>query len=141
MERIKPAEVYIKETGTEKGRGAFAERDFRKGEVIEVAPVIVMYRPFAKVPPVLQTFVFNWASLANLSQTAFAVVLGFGSMYNHANPANMSYAAKRDDKTIHYIAVTDIAKDEELTVNYNSGGGSEVSDSDDWFRKLNIKLI
>ncbi len=89
MERIKSVEAYIKEAGTEKGRGVFAGRDFKKGELIEVAPVIVMYRPFAQVPPVLQTVVFNWTSLANLPQPAAAVVLGFGSMYNHANPANM----------------------------------------------------
>lgn len=141
MEIIKPVEAYIKETGTGKGRGVFAGRDFKKGELIEVAPIIVMYRPFAQVPPVLQTVIFNWTSLANLPQPASAVVLGFGSMYNHANPANMVYKANLEDTTIHYIAVTDVSKDEELTVNYNAGGGSEVSETDDWFKKRNIKPI
>lgn len=141
MEVIKPAEAYIKETGTAKGRGVFAARDFKKDEVVEVVPVIVMYRPFVKVPPVLQTIVFNWTALAKLAQPASAVALGFGSMYNHANPANMVYHANLEDKTIHYIAITDIAKDGELTINYNSGGGSAVSDSDDWFKKRGIEPI
>jgi hypothetical protein len=141
VKTIKPVEAYIKETGTAKGRGVFAAREFKKGEVVEVAPVIVMHRPFEVVPPVLKTVVFNWTNLAGFPQPAFAIALGYGSMYNHDNPANMIYKADSEAKTIHYIAVTDITKDEELTINYNSGGGSAVSDSDDWFQKRGITPV
>ena len=140
MDRIVPVEGYIKETGTEKGRGVFAGRNFCKGEIIEIAPVIVMRRPFKSVPPVLQMVVFNWGVLAKLPRPASAVVLGYGSMYNHANPANMRYFANPEDETMHYVAVTDVAKDEELTVNYNAGD-SEVSVADVWFKRRNIEPI
>lgn len=141
MEIIQSVEAYIKDTGTAKGRGVFAGKDFKKGEVVEVAPVIIMYRPFETVPPVLKMVVFNWTALAGYPNPASAVALGYGSIYNHDNPANMIFKADPQTKTIHYIAVTDVAKDEELTINYNSGGGSAVSESDDWFKRRGVTPI
>jgi len=141
MDIIKPAAAYIQDTATAKGRGVFAARDFRKDELVEVAPVIVMYRPYPTVPPVLKKVVFNWTALTGLTVPASAVVLGFGSMYNHANPANMMYRADLDDQTIHFIAVRDIAEHEELTINYNANGGLATSYSDDWFERNKITPI
>ncbi len=134
---IHAADVYIKDTGTIKGRGAFAKRDFAEGEIVEQCPVIILLRPFEQLPPRLKTMVFNWGYLAKTTPS-HALALGFGSLYNHDNPANLRYEGAPDDEAIHYIAVRAINKDEELTINYNAGGGSHLSDNDSWFKQHNI---
>ncbi|MBL4744704.1 MAG: SET domain-containing protein-lysine N-methyltransferase, partial [Cycloclasticus sp.] len=120
------ADVYIKDTGTIKGRGAFANRDFAEGEIVEQCPIIILLRPYDQLPPRLKTMVFNWGNLASTTPS-HALALGFGSLYNHDNPANLRYQAVPDDEAINYIATRAIKKDEELTINYNAGGGSHLS--------------
>jgi len=137
---IQPPEVYVKDTGTEKGRGAFAIRDFKEGELVEECPVIILLRPIDLLPPRLKTMVFNWGALTKSSASS-ALSLGFGSMYNHANPACLRYEANPENQSMRYIAVRDIKKNEELTINYNEGGGSHVSEKDTWFEGRGIKLI
>jgi SET domain-containing protein len=51
----------------------------------------------------------------------------------------MRYEACTESDTLKYFAVREIQEGEELTVNYNSGLGSHISESDDWFDKHNIK--
>jgi len=49
------------------------------------------------------------------------VVLGFGSIYNHSHQPNAKYKEKYKDRSIDFIAINEIKKDEEITVNYNQG--------------------
>ena len=46
------------------------------------------------------------------------IVLGFGSLYNHAYTPNGTYKENYREKTIDFIALRDIMQDEEITVNY-----------------------
>jgi hypothetical protein len=124
----------IRDTGTAKGRGVFAARAYSAGEIVEVAPVIPLAAPFKQIPRELQLIVFTW------KDKKVAMSLGYGSMYNHDNPANLSYEADFDNDTIEYIAERDIAEGEELTINYNSDGAAEWPD-DGWFIKNRIKRI
>lgn len=140
MNPIYPADIYVKDTNTIKGRGVFALRDFAEGEIVEQCPVIILLRAYDQLPPRIQTVVFNWGNLAKTTPS-YALSLGSGSLYNHANPANLRYEAMPNDNTIHYIAVREVKKDEELTINYNAGGGSHISDDDTWFRQHNIVPI
>ena len=140
MNPIQPADIYVKDTGTIKGRGVFALRDFAQGEVVEQCPVIILLRAYDELPPRIKTMVFNWGNLAKTTPS-YALSLGFGSLYNHANPANLLYEARPVDSTIAYIAVRAIKKDEELSINYNAGGGSHVSVADSWFKQHNIAPV
>ena len=140
MKPIYPAEVVVKDTGTIKGRGVFALRDFAKGEIVEQCPVIILLRAYDQLPPRIKTMVFNWGNLAK-TNPSYALSLGYGSLYNHDNPANMRYEAIPEDSTIRYIAVRDIKNDEELTINYNAGGGSHISEEDSWFKQHNIVIF
>ena len=38
---VRALPLYVKHTGTPRGRGVYASRSFLKGEVVEIAPVIV----------------------------------------------------------------------------------------------------
>ena len=75
MNTIHPADVYVKDTGTIKGRGVFALRDFAEGEVVEQCPVIILLRAYDQLPPRIQTMVFNWGNLAK-TNPSYAHVLG-----------------------------------------------------------------
>lgn len=136
--QILPPAAYIQDTGTSKGKGVFAARAFAADEVIEVCPVVVLCTPFSSLPDEIKTRVFNWEVLAQMPGT-HAFALGYGSMYNHNNPANMRYEADRMRTLLRFIAVRSIDQGEELTVNYNSLGGGAVWHDDNWFERMGVK--
>jgi hypothetical protein len=137
---ITPPKSYVKDTHTIKGKGMFASQNYLYGDVIEIAPVIILLMPYPNLPPRLKTRVFNWGSLTN-GTPASALALGYGSLYNHANPANMKFVADKENETILFIATQAISKDQELTINYNGPNGDAVSHQDDWFSRQNIQLL
>ena len=123
---------YLAPTGTPKGMGVFASRDIEAGEVVEVAPVIQLHTGFKNLEMDLKRRVFNWERLASIPGGC-AIALGYGSVYNHDNPANMRYRSAFDGQAITFIAARAIRRGEELTINYNRTGGEPVSDEDVWF--------
>ncbi len=141
MKRIISPDVYVEDTGTEKGRGVFAKRNFTQDELIEAAPVLVLFKPFQELPLRIRRIVYNWQNLTHGENYSSGLIYGYGSMYNHNNPANMRYEANAEDEVMYYYAARDIQKDEELTVNYNDTQGAPDSEEDNWFKKQNIKPI
>ncbi len=130
---------YIKDTGSPKGRGVFAYRDIEKGELVEVAPVVALTCRYADLQPELQRIVFHWGALAGMPGV-HALVLGYGSMYNHANPANLFYRASEDGCSLCFVAVARIAAGTELTINYNAEAGHPSSTGNHWFEHMGVKL-
>jgi SET domain-containing protein len=143
MNRIHPPDVYVDDTPTGKGRGVYAGRDFREGEVVEVAPVIVIENRESELlrHTLLRTYDFDWRVLARTETPATAIAGGYGGMYNHANPANMAYHADPVSLTLAFTAARDIDREEELTINYNARGGGPVWHEDNWFDREGIRLI
>jgi hypothetical protein len=125
--------LYVRDTGTIKGRGVFAGRRFSRGELVEVAPVIV-FNSECSLPRVLANLLYNWEQQTGEPKTR-AIALGFGSIYNHDNPANLTYRADAAARVIRYLAARDIAADEELTINYSASNGSCTSAQDNWFER------
>ncbi len=111
-----------------KGRGLFATRDIKEGELVEVAPVIVV--PADEVEriygSVLELYVFDWYADAS----AFAIALGNASLYNHSYRPNVRYDKRFDDALIEFRALRDIRAGEELVSNYN---GDPNDRSPVWF--------
>lgn len=143
MNHIPSPDIYIADTFTAKGRGVFAGRDYTVGEVVEVAPVIVLENEevTALRKTRLRTYDFDWQVLANTKFPATAIAAGYGSMYNHADHANMSYHADPIALALVFTAVREISRQEQLTINYNArGGGSEWHD-DNWFKSEAIKQL
>lgn len=137
--KILPPSVYVKDTGTSKGRGVFASRAFQKEEIIEICPVVVLQGSFRRLPNDIQRMVYGWHVLANAPGT-HALALGYGSLYNSANPANMRFEADPTAAALRFMAARDILPNEELTVNYSSWGGGAESPTNDWFKRLNVKF-
>ena len=97
-----------------KGRGVFAKQAIDKGTVIERVPVLLV--PIADLVgglenPTLKTYFYHW------NAKNVAVCLGYGSLYNHSFEPNARYV--HGTKQMIYQALRDIAKGEEITINYN----------------------
>lgn len=109
--------VKVKTT-RQKGRGVFANCRIRRGEIIEIAPVIVLSRREASLFKKLRrlcSFCYCWGASGN--QTAF--VLGFGALYNHSYSPNADHNPLTKRNTMVFRALRDIAPGEEITHNYN----------------------
>ena len=104
-------------------RGVFARRTFHPGDVIEIAPVILIPNTQRALirQTVLENYVFDWGGGST------AVALGYGSLYNHAYDPNAHYCQDIDRKTLEFSAIRDIAAGDEITVNYNGSSESSLS--------------
>jgi SET domain-containing protein len=98
-----------------KGRGVFARRPIREGELIERVPVVVFNNNDVRNGEEwngLASYCFHW------KKGTLALALGYGSLYNHSYRPNARY----DDlggQIKEFIAIRDIEPGEEITVNYN----------------------
>jgi SET domain-containing protein len=109
-----------------KGRGVFARRLIRKGEVIEKVPMLVLPIDESQDDSVLSHYCFAWG------RGTVGLALGYGSIYNHSFRPNARY----DDigpQTKQFSALRDIQPGEEITVNYN---GEPKSRKSVWFEVL-----
>ena len=138
---FKSPDVYIKDTGTQKGRGVFAAKNFKTGEIVEECPVVLFKAPFVPLDE-MKRVIFSWLALTKENGgNTFALALGCGSMYNHDNPANMKYEANAINQTLKFIAIREITAYEELTINYNALSGNTESSDDNWFDRMKEPLI
>ena len=93
------------------GRGVFAEKDFKKGEVIEVCPLLTDYKKnFEKSK--IKDYTFK----SKFKPDQEVIVFGMCSMYNHSDNFNVGH--NQDPENMIYKASRDIKKGEELYVNY-----------------------
>ena len=110
--------IYLSRSKIPKaGRGVFAGKPIKKGEVIEGCPVFVLPRkdyPIAK-KTALRNYYFMWG------KTTSAICFGYGSFYNHSYEPNATYKKRIKEKVIEFTSIKDIKKDEEITVNYHYG--------------------
>ena len=131
--------VFVADTGTAKGNGVFAARDLVDGELIEVCDVLPYRMSFDKLSDELQHVVFDWSE-DDEWLPFHAHVLGFGSFYNHANPANTRYEADRPNLQMRFYVVRAVTAGTELTINYDSDGGPDA-DEGYWFEEMNIDRL
>lgn len=102
------------------GRGVFALKKIKKGEIIEECPVLFV-KEYCES---LKNYFFNWSE----DPPVGALPLGYGLLYNHADAPNASWSVDPDRKLMIYTAVNDIAADDEIFVSYG----------DRWFEARNM---
>ena len=105
-----PSSIRIGETPV--GRGVIATAPIAKGETIEVCPVLTVDPDDAN--GVLADYVVD---LGDDSEGS-ALMLGYGSLYNHSEDANAEYVYESDD-AYAFMALRDIAAGEEITISYS----------------------
>ncbi len=128
MKVLPSNKIYLSESHIpHAGRGIFAREDITKGDLIECCPVVLI--PEHQVPFIRKTelhnYYFMWGD--DEAHHKAGICLGFGSLYNHSYTPNATYKKLIDEKLIEFIAIKDISKDEEITVNYNHGNPNDTS--------------
>ncbi len=120
-------QIEVKST-KQKGRGVFALKDFKKGETIERCPILKLTPKERKLleRTFMAYYVYPWKTLNDA-----AVVLGYGSIYNHSLVPNAKWIRKYKSLNMIYKATRDIKQGEEITINYN--GDYADPDEIDWF--------
>jgi SET domain-containing protein len=110
---IHPGDLYVAPSSVH-GMGVFAAREFRRGEVIEVCPVL-------RVKPTE----VKWLDKTSLCNHYFewpdgggALAMGYGSLYNHSWAATARAEHDFESETLTYTAVRKIKRGEEITINY-----------------------
>lgn len=109
------------------GRGVFATRHFKKGEVVEDAPVVVLdarerQRTLATK---LRLYTFEWEG------DCTAVVLGLGGLYNHSDEPNLDQRPVVAQQIVRFTALRDVAPGEELTHDY----GYDPVEAERWYQR------
>jgi len=126
-----PPIIEIKVISKKMGRGVFAIKDFGKDEIIEICPVLCLTPTERKhcEKTLLAYYIYPWRSTRGA-----AVVLGYGSIYNHSYSPNADWKQNFRDTTMVYRAIKPIKRGEEITINYNS----EPDDLTpiDWFPEI-----
>lgn len=118
---ISPTEkIYIAKSRVP-GRGVFAKEEIKKGEVIEVAPILILqFEDFIDTKwNLLFEYYFwmdDWVVLA----------LGYGSLYNHSKNPNAKYEINKAEQTMTFTAIKDITKDQEILFNYSGSSSPKV---------------
>lgn len=130
-----PSKIYLSESKVPQsenseftpGRGVFAAENIKKGEVIEMAPILVLeFSDFVDTKWNLLFEYYFWLD------DFVVLALGYGSMYNHSENPNCEYKIDKENETITFAALKDIQKDEEILFNYS---GSASKKAPLWFEK------
>lgn len=96
------------------GRGLYASRNIKKGEIVEISPVLLITKDEAiKISDTLiNVYVFEWGKFDS------ALAFGHGSLFNHSRNANMVYMSNFQTKEIVFMSNKSIKKGEQLFINY-----------------------
>ncbi len=120
---MKTMKLFINKISVKKshrhGFGVFAEKNIRKGEKIEQCYFILTKGQDKQ----LEDFYFH-------AERKYAVLLGYGSIYNHAEAPNADYTININKRIATIKACHDIKKGEEILISYG----------DNWFKSRKIKL-
>lgn len=112
--------IYISQSKMPKAeRGVFARVDIKKGETIERCPIIEVSRH--DTANLNESVLVTYFLYFGRNKDRLAIMLGFGSLYNHSYNPNARFKIEAKDKLIDFIALKNIKKDEEITFNYNHG--------------------
>ncbi len=119
--------IIVRRT-VKKGLGVFALKDFTEGEIVESCPVLTFDTKGRKnlEKTLLSHYIYPWRSTRGA-----ALVLGYGSIYNHSFSPNADWKQNFKTKNMVYRAIKSIKKGEEITVNYN-GEPDDITEID-WF--------
>src|SRR4051794_30519714 len=100
---------YVASAGS-KGRGVFARKNLKKGELVESSPYIeIPARDYAVLNKTIVTF--YWYEVKGRK---CAIGLGYTSLYNHSRDPNAEFSLNSHRKKITIKAIRNIRKNEEI---------------------------
>lgn len=104
------------------GRGVFATRNIRVGEIFEVCPVVPLTpSEFDSISETkLQNYVYSWpgprqdGSQPMDKWSGAAIVLGYAMLYNHSHDPNSEWSWSISRRTLTFRAIKPIKRGEEI---------------------------
>jgi hypothetical protein len=124
--------ITIQQSNTIKGLGVIAEVDFKKGDTIEIVPLLLM--PMKEFDLIKKTKLYYY--FFEYTNSHFAIALGYGSLYNHSYSPNARYLYSFKNKQLIIKAIKNIKKSEEIFFNYNYYPNDKTP-LGDWFTMPN----
>jgi SET domain-containing protein len=126
--------IYLKDTGTVKGRGVFCTTAIKKGEDIEITPALVLNESANQqvTDTILGNYVFTVGNVSkkirerkkikNVKQ-ASCVIMGIASFCNHDEKPNAEILWEEQSGSLYYIlrATRNIPADTEIVTSYGEG--------------------
>ena len=115
-----------------KGKGLFAKDHIPKGEIIDIAHIILISKKDWNLieNTVLSNYSFEWDDPKCIGEYESAISLSVSQFINHSYEPNVKYIYDYKNKCIKYITLRNISKGEEITVNYN---GESLDQAPVWF--------
>lgn len=112
------------------GRGVFSSEPILIGSIIEICPVLSMQGKDRQ--HLDQTKLHDYYFIWGINDEYCAIVLGFGSLYNHAYEPNAEYEPNFETDTLTFYALKRIPAGTEITVNYS---GDPTGRMELWFEE------
>jgi len=97
------------------GRGVFASRNYKKGDIIEVCPFIIENNYDTIKDSIINDYIWDH----DIDNNKSIIVFGLCSMYNHSDNHNVNHTQDGQGNMI-FTANRNINNGDELYVNYGS---------------------
>lgn len=107
--------ITVQQSEIIKGLGVIAKEHFKKGDTIEIVPLLLM--PIKEFELIRQTKLYYY--FFEYTNSHFAIALGYGSLYNHSYTPNARYLYNFKNKQLIIKAIKSIEVGEEIFFNYN----------------------
>lgn len=108
--------IIIKESSIQ-GLGVFASEKIDSGETLEKCPFLVFPQNKTEKIPCFSNYTFCWPRGENW--THHALVMGYGSYYNHSETPNAEWTT--DENSFIFYTIKPIEEGEEILINYANG--------------------
>ncbi len=113
--------LEVRYISKKKGKGVFAKINIEKDTVIDIAHVVpIPNKDYKKIrKTVLFNYCYIWEDPEHNPEFKNAITLSISQFINHSYEPNVRYLYDYKLKVMEFSAVRDIAKGEEILVNYN----------------------
>ena len=102
-----------------KGRGVFTARELSKGDVIEFCPLVLI--PKKEQNCIHQSILHNYYFLSPPPHSKMCIVLGYGSIYNHAFQPNADIVFDLPNLHLEIHCISAIEPGDEILIDYTGG--------------------
>ena len=99
------------------GKGVFSAEEILKGDIIEICPIIILSKGDTALihQTLLHDYYFKW------KEEMSAILLGYGSIYNHSDHPNAYFEANIHQKDFVFSSIKNISAGDEILINYRDG--------------------
>jgi len=136
MKKIYTSEsIYIDRSKIKKAdRGVFANCDIKKDAIIEICPIVEVSKNDRS--NLKDSLLVTYFLYFGKNKERLAIMLGFGSIYNHSYQPNAKFIILPKEKIINFVALSDIKKGEEITFNYRNDENINDRKTPLWFESV-----